>query len=144
MALKQNFCEEIYEEERNWCELIDGGLLNVYYLPVLRQFYNAIQLRLNYEYELTLNPLIRTISKLLNNVIAKIDRMIQEDQNGISINIKDLKKYFLINQLSSITNSIKSPILDNNELYSLRKKNDSSDVEDYIDDDFYYEKPKVA
>lgn len=145
MALKQNFYEEIYDEERNWIELLDSNLINVYYLPVLKQFYYERQVRLSYEYELTLNPIIKSMSNLLNNIIVKIDYIIEEDQKGIPVNIVELKNYFLINQLNNnIISNEQRPIQENIGIYALRKKSDSKGLEDYTDDDFYYENQKVA
>ena len=145
MELKQNFYDEINEKEEIWIELLDLNLLNVYYLPILKKFYYETQLKLNHEYELTLNPIIRSMIHLLDNIMIKIDCIIEEDKSGIPVNITDLKNYFLINRLSNnISNDEKGIIVDNNGMYRLRKKYDSEGLEEYTDDDFYYENQKVA
>ena len=145
MALKENFYEEIYEEERNWSDMIDMNLLNVYYLVELKKFYYDRQVRLNYEYELTFNPIIKSMLYLLNNVLIKIDYIINEDKLNNPINIKELKNYFLINQLNNnISYVAYEEIPIDKGIYNLRQKCVNEDLDDYIDDDFYYENQKVA
>lgn len=145
MALKEKFYEEIYEEERNWTDLIDMNLLNVYYLVELRKFYNDRQLRLSYEYELTFNPIIKSMLNLINNVISKINYIINEDKMNNPINIKELKNYFLINQLNNkVSYDLYDDVQEDKGIYKLRQKSINEDLDDYIDDDFYYESQKVA
>ena len=145
MALKEKFYEEIYEEERNWTDLIDMNLLNVYYLVELRKFYNDRQLRLSYEYELTFNPIIKSMLNLINNVISKINYIINEDKMNNPINIKELKNYFLINQLNNkVSYDLYDDVQEDKGIYKLRQKSINEDLDGYIDDDFYYESQKVA
>lgn len=147
MALKNNFYDEIYKEEKNWIELLDAKLLNVYYLSELRKFYYERQVIVSHEYNLTLNPIMKSIWIVLNNMVEKLDRIDSDYKMGKRINLNELKNYFLVNILS---NNIEIPLelRQNNEkknnLYELRNKVVNEGLEDYTDDDFYYEQQKVA
>lgn len=147
MALKSNFYDEIYKEETNWIEMLDSKLLNVYYLSELRKFYYERQVIVSYEYKLTLNPIMKSIWTVLNNMVEKLDFIENEYKNGKRININELKNYFLINKLN---NNIDVPLELRKEngnkknIYELRNKVVNENLEDYVDDDFYYENSKVA
>lgn len=147
MALTNSFYEEIYNEEKNWMELLDSNLLNVYYLSELRKFYYEKQIVVSYEYKLTLNPIMKSIWIVLNTMVEKLDFIESEYKKGKRVNINDLKNYFLINRLK---NNIDIPpeLMKDNEnkknIYELRNKVVNEDLEDYTDDDFYYENQKVA
>lgn len=141
MALKQNFYDEIYDKEQMWINMINSNLLNIYYLPELRDFYVGKQERLNYEYELTGNDLIRSISYSLNNIVVKLDYFIDEDKKGNIINLKELLDLFLTNKLNNNVSYVNSNVSQNNKnLYELRNKVINEGSEDYLDDDFYYNK----
>ena len=147
MALKNDFYEEIYKEEKNWIEMIDSKLLNVYYLSELRKFYYERQVIVSYEYNLTLNPIMKSIWTILNNMVSKLDFIEIEYKKGKRINISELKNYFLINRLSNnidIPLELKKDNENKRNIYELRNKVVSEDLEDYTDDDFYYENEKVA
>lgn len=145
MALNTNFYEEIYEKEKTWIDIIKSNLMNIYYLPELRDFYFKKQERLNYEFELTGNEFIKAFSNAITTIIIKINYLIDEDKKGNIVNINEICNYFLINKLNnnmSYTNSDKLNKITNNKnnLYELRKKIVDENLEDYIDDDFYYNK----
>lgn len=147
MALKNNFYDEIYKEETNWIEMLDAKLLNVYYLSELRKFYYERQVTVSYEYKLTLNPIMKSIWTVLNNMVEKLDFIESEYKKGKRINLNELRNYFIINILN---NNIDIPpeLIKNTEskknIYELRNKAVNADLEDYTDDDFYYENQKVA
>lgn len=147
MALKKDFYEEIYKEEINWIEMLNAKLLNVYYLLELRKFYYERQVIVSHEYNLTLNPIMKSIWTVLNNMVEKLDHIDSDYKMGKRINLNELKNYFLINILS---NNVEIPLelRKNSEnkknLYELRNKIINEGAEDYIDDDFYYENHKVA
>lgn len=145
MALNTNFYEEIYEKENTWIDVIKSNLMNIYYLPELRDFYFKKQERLSYEFELTGNEIIKTFSNAISTIIIKIDCLINEDRKGNIVNINEICDYFLINKLNNnmtYTSSDKLNKITNNKnnLYELRKKIVDENLEDYIDDDFYYNK----
>lgn len=147
MALKNDFYDEIYKEEINWIEMLDSKLLNVYYLLELRKFYYERQVIVSYEYNLTLNPIMKSIWTVLNNMVEKLDNIESDYKMGKRINLNELKNYFLVNMLS---NNIEIPLElrqnneNKNKLYELRNKVVNEGLEDYTDDDFYYEQQKVA
>ena len=95
MALKSNFYDEIFKEEKNWIEMLDSNLLNVYYLVELRNFYYERQIIVGREYNLSLNPVMKSIWVVLNNMVEKLDRIEADYKIGKRININELKNYFL-------------------------------------------------
>ena len=148
MALDKNFYSEIYEKETMWIDMLKSNLMNVYYLPEIKKFYIEKQAVLDYEFQLTRNDIMRSISFALNNIIVKIDDFIKEDKKGTVIILEDLIDLFLINIFNKnmpIINKSDINITQQNKksLYELRKKITDQNNEDYIDDDFYYNK-KVA
>ena len=149
MALKNNFYDEIYDEERNWIDMIDSNLLNVYYLLELRKFYYERQVIISDEYKLTLNPFMKSIWSILNNIVEKLDFIESEYKKGKRVNISELKKFFVINIINNnipVVNkkNVNQIQQDKKSLYDLRKQVIGEMNEDYIDDDFYYENQKVA
>ena len=149
MALTQDFYKDILEKEKTWITNLQYNLLNIYYLPELKNFYQEKQNRLIYEGDLTNNMLIRSISFTINKLMDKIDEFIKLNEEGKDIDLQELKNYFLISVLNNDVYYIKKDRLEeisNNkhDLYELRQKLEYKDLEDYIDDDFYYENQKVA
>ena len=149
MALNKNFYNEIYKKETMWIDMLKLNLINVYYLSEIKEFYQEKQKRLNYEYELTGNSIMKSISFVLNNIIVKLDFFINEDKKGKIIRLTELNNLFLINVL----NNNLAPVNKKNpsemkqgkkSLYELRNKITGQDNEDYIDDDFYYNSQKIA
>lgn len=145
MALKNDFYDEIYREEKNWIEMLDAKLLNVYYLSELKKFYYERQIIVSYEYNLTLNPVMKSIWMVLDNIVQKLEFIESEYKKGKRVDIYELKNYFLINRLN---NNIDIPPELRKEskknIYELRNKIIQQNSEDYMDDDFYYENQKVA
>lgn len=149
MALTQDFYKEILEKEKNWIHNLQYKLLNAYYLPELKQFYQERQSRLNYESDLTGNVLIKSISFTLDRLIDKLDYFMQENQQGKDIKLEELSDYFLtsvLNNSFSYVNQNKLDTIKENKknLYELRQQVLSEGKEDYLDDDFYYDNRKVA
>lgn len=140
MALNQKFYQEIYDKEEMWLKMLQSNLINVYYLPELKKFYEEKQKRLDYEIELTGNDLLKSFSISLNNLIIKLDYLIEEDKNNNFINLNVLTDFFLINKLNNNISNIKRISEQKNSLYELRKKIVNENNEDYMDDDFYYNK----
>ena len=149
MALTQDFYKDILEKEKSWITNLQYNLLNIYYLPELKNFYQEKQNRLIYEGDLTGNMLIRTISFTLDKLMDKIDEFIKLNEEGKDIDLQELKNYFLISVLNNDVYYIKKDRLEeisNNkhDLYELRQKVINEGSEDYLDDDFYYPGKKAA
>ncbi len=149
MALNKNFYSEIYEKETMWIDMIKLNLINVYYLSEIKEFYTEKQNQLEYEYELTGNGMMRSISLTLNNIIVKLDFFIDEDRKGKIIRLRELNNLFLINVLNNNLPHINKKNVnqiqqDKKSLYELRKQISTQGNEDYIDDDFYYNSQKIA
>lgn len=149
MALTQDFYKDILEKEKSWIINLQYNLLNIYYLPELKNFYQEKQNRLIYEGDLTGNMLIRTISFTLDKLMDKIDEFIKLNEEGKDIDLQELKNYFLISVLNNDVYYIKKDRLEeisNNkhDLYELRQKVINEGSEDYLDDDFYYPGKKAA
>jgi len=115
--------------------MIKSKLINAYYLPELRKFYEEKQEKLNYEYELTGNDFIKNISFVLNNIIVKIDYFIKKYKNGEEININELSDYFLINKFNNnVSND--TELQNKKDIYKLINKFEN---DDNLEDDFYYD-----
>lgn len=140
MALNEKFYLSIYNKEKVWGDMLNKNLLNIYYLPELKQFYSEIQKKLDYEVNLTGNELIKNILLSINQMVEKLDYFINEDKKGNVVNIKELKDLFLTNILTNNINIVNKNNIENkkNNLYKLRMKKDGEEYQDYTDDDFYY------
>lgn len=138
MALQYNFYEEILDNEKTWIINLEYNLLNVYYLPELKNFYDKKIQKLNKEYELTQNKLIKSIYSCLKNIVDKIDEFIEQNEKGNSVNLNELKNLFFINVLNNnfVQDKIDIPVKEDNvkSIYELRNKINSEE----LDDDFYY------
>ena len=80
-------------------------------------------------------------------MVEKLDFIESEYKKGKRININELKNYFLINRLNNnidIPPELRKEKEDKKNIYELRNKVVNEDLEDYTDDDFYYENQKVA
>ena len=149
MALTQDFYKDILEKEKSWIINLQYNLLNIYYLPELKNFYQEKQNRLVYEADLTNNMLIRGISFTINKLIDKIDEFIKLSEEGKDIDLKELRNYFLISVLNNDVYYVKKDRLEEindskNNLYELRQKVINEGSEDYLDDDFFYTGKKAA
>lgn len=149
MALTQDFYKEIIDKEKSWLINLQYNLLNVYYLPELKKFYQEKKKRLDYEADLTGNMLIRSISFTLDKMIDKLNNFMKEYQKGNEVNLKELNNLFLISNLNNDVYYVKKDKLEEisenkNSLYELRQKVINENSEDYLDDDFYYTGRKAA
>ena len=160
MALTQKFYKEIYEKEKIWIGNLNQNLLNVFYLPELKDFYSSKYNELLSEYHLTgeSNEMIKSYLTAINKMISKIDLLDAQDRKGISADLSDLNDLFIVNLLNNniklnqkkndVVDDKKSVISSNEKLnrineelrklYKLRGRVIKSDFEDYTDD-FYYE-----
>ena len=143
MALNQKFYKEIFEKEEMWLNMIDSNLINIYYLPELKKNYEEYYKRLEYESALTGNNILKSISYAINNIIVKLDYIIEEEKKGNIINLSEIKDYFLLNLFNNNIKQINKMIAIQNhrkDLYELRKKV----INEELDDDFYYEEREKA
>ena len=153
MALKFDFYKEIFEKEKIWLTNLGFGLLNVYYLPELLDFYFLKQKTLTEEAEQTDNSLLTSLSSAMGSMIIKLNEFINLDYAGKEIDLKELNNYFITNILCNNLvetktydkeeNKLDEIVTHKSDLYELRQKLTDLNNEDYIDDDFYYNK-KVA
>ena len=138
MSLTKKIYEEIIEKETTWIGMINENLLNIFYLPELKKFYSEKKYRFDYEFQLTENDIIKSISHTLNRIIQKIDYIIEQDKIGNSVKLTELSNLFLINKLTNNVPLKKKKIEKINEnkknLYELRNKV----INEELDDDFYY------
>ena len=149
MALTQDFYKDILEKEKSWIINLQYNLLNIYYLPELKNFYQEKQNRLIYEGDLTGNMLIRTISFTLDKLMDKIDEFIKLNEEGKDVDLQELRNYFLISVLNNdvyyvIKDRLEEINDSKNNLYELRQKVINEGSEDYLDDDFFYTGKKAA
>ena len=149
MALTQDFYKEILEKEKTWIINLQYNLLNIYYLPELRNFYQEKQNRLIYESDLTQNVLIKSISFTIDKLMDKIDEYLKLNEEGKDVNLQELKNYFLISVLNNDFYYVKKDRLEEindskHNLYELRQKVINENSEDYLDDDFFYTGKRAA
>jgi len=149
MALTQDFYKDILDKEKTWITNLQYNLLNIFYLPELRKFYQEKQSRLIYEGDLTDNPLIRSISFTINKLIDKIDEYISLNESGKEVDLQELKNFFLISVLNNDIYYVKKDKLEQindskHNLYELKQKIINEGREDYLDDDFYYSGKKAV
>ena len=137
MVLQYDFYQEIIDKEKTWIINLDYNLLNIYYLPELKSFYEEKLNRLNYECSVRPNKLIKAIANCIENMVFKLDYFINENDAGNDINIKELSNYFLLNILQNSITEYEEILPKELEksIYNLRKKIETED----LDDDFYYE-----
>lgn len=137
MALNQKFYREIFEKEEMWMNMIDSNLINIYYLPELKKIYEEYHKRIEYEFALTGNGILKSISYAINNIIVKLDYIIESEKQGKMINLNELKEYFLLNLFNNNIKPLNKMIVLQNhkkDLYELRNKV----INEELDDDFYY------
>lgn len=148
MALSNNFYDDIFNKEKYWSQLINQGLLNIYYLNGkggIKEFYLDKKKKLEYEYELAGNQIIKNFLELINNIINQIDYLTNEYRHGKLIDMSSLLNLFLHNQMNNNISEKKS-ISDTEKLriqkqvlQSLKKTHDKPlSTNDY---DYLYEEP---
>lgn len=140
MALNKNFYNEIFEKETMWEGMLKDGLLNIYYIPQMKEFYlKNVDIILK-ELEDNKNEILNSIINSLNNIISKLDFLIKEENEGNIVNLYGIVDLFLINKMHNIVlfpNNKRN--FNSKNIYDLRKKETIDDKVDYVDDDFYYD-----
>lgn len=135
-----DFCKEILEREKEWIDLSDRNLLNIYYMngkDGLKEFYSSKkdELQKNSSNSKVANQLVNMIDNILN----KIDYITQNYRNGNKININELVNLFLIYVLSGDEKNKTSDlnVLTNKALESL--EGNSILPKEEFDDDYLYD-----
>lgn len=147
MALNDNFYTDIFEKEKYCIELINKGLLNIYYLQGnngLKKYYIEKKKELNKQYDSNPNEILKKILDIITQIINKINNMEIEFRAGKEINFNNLSDLFLYTQMNSTNNINKKEEILNLQirkqvLQSLQDKyrNDEKLFDDsYIYDDF--------
>ena len=96
MALKNNFYDEIFEEEKKWIDLINSNLLNsIYFKRELKPFYLKKRTELINEYSSTKSNVIKMFIELINNILTEIDLLIQKHENNQKVDCSSLIPLFL-------------------------------------------------
>ena len=146
MALNIDFYNDIYVKEKVWITNLEYNLLNVYYLPELKIFYEEKNNILKEEYNKTQNEILKGFIIAISNIIGRIDYFIKIEKEGNLVNLYELNDLFIINRLNNDISYTKQNKIENHKksLYELRKKVINESSEEYIDDDFYYEDKKIA
>jgi len=102
MNLNDDFCKEIFKREKEWINLANKNLLNVYYINGrngLREFYESKKVELQENYSAT-SKLVKTITDMINNILLKIDFVTNEHKDGKRIDMKCITDLFLLYQLN--------------------------------------------
>lgn len=143
MALGTDFYNEICEKEKKWENMLISNLLNVYYLPELKNFYLEKLNIINAEYSINKNEISKSIILSIEKIISKLDYLINETESGNVVNIYSLLDLFVFNK------TYKSMLFPNNKNEHVAKKNiyelrEIKIKEQDIEDDFYYEDREVV
>lgn len=102
MNLNDDFCKEIFKREKEWINLANKNLLNVYYINGrngLREFYESKKIELQENYSAT-SKLVKTMTDMINNILLKIDFVTNEHKDGKRIDMKCITDLFLLYQLN--------------------------------------------
>ena len=156
MALKNNFYDEIFEEEKKWIDLINSNLLNsIYFKHELKPFYLKKMSELINEYSSTKSNVIKMFIELINNILTEIDLLIQKHENNQKVDCSSLIPLFLKNQMGSsyeqketkdssidygLNLQIKKQLLQN-DIDNIRREKPV--IDDYLYDDFPEEKVRA-
>ena len=156
MALKNNFYDEIFEEEKKWIDLINSNLLNsIYFKRELKPFYLKKRTELINEYSSTKSNVIKMFIELINNILTEIDLLIQKHENNQKVDCSSLIPLFLKNQMGSsyeqketkdssidygLNLQIKKQLLQN-DIDNIRREKPV--IDDYLYDDFPEEKVRA-
>lgn len=156
MALRNNFYNEIFEQEQKWIELVNNNLLNsIYCNLVLKPFYVERKKELESEYKLAKNIIIGQVLEIMNKIIKKIELFDVQYKNFENCDISSLIPLFLTNQMNnSVQKENNSTNVEDMDVLQIRKEilEDKirelrnipiEDQEDYLYDDFPEERRKV-
>lgn len=140
MALKSNFYDEIFTNEKRWIELINQNLLNsIYCNLVLKPFYEAKKKELEQEYKLTGNKIIEQMIIAINNIITQINIFESQYKSSQNVKMQFILPLFLTNQMNN-TNNMENRMIDNRENLNNGILNSEND---YMYDDFPDEIKKI-
>ena len=153
MALKNNFYEEIFKNERKWIEMIDRNLLNPIFCNFeLKPFYVKKREEIKSEYEITGNHILEELIYIIDGIIEALDECQFTYENSRFVDIRKLLPLFVTSQMNNNTTKKDSK----KTLEELRKKKEflmneirsykkeQKEAEDYLYDDFPEEHNKVA
>jgi len=153
MALKNDFYEEIFINEKKWIEMIDKNLLNNIFCNLeLRPFYLKKKDEIKKEYELNNNPILGQILSIIDNIINKLDEFEIQYKNLRYVNIKELLPLFLTSQMNNNSKKEeKKEVIEDlknekklleEEIINYNRK--EKELEDYVYDDFPLDHKKIS
>ena len=150
MALKNNFYNEIINNEEKWTDLINRNLLTSIYCKFeLKPFYVEKKTELETELKESDNLILTSMLLAIDNIIDKIDLFISQYENFEVVDFKTLLPLFLNNQMNNSNENKKNKIealkQQRSELKNMvdeYKKIKSQADNDYVYDNFYEEEPK--
>ncbi len=151
MALKDNFYNEITENEKKWIELIKDNLLNVVYCNLeLKPFYIEKKKELEEEYIKTGNVIIGDTLGIIKSIVDKLEEFNNFYKESKFIDFKSLLPLFLTNQMN---NSLQSQNTSDVNRLDIRRQIIEDEIrkysaqknfqDDYLYDDFPEEHKKV-
>lgn len=151
MALKDNFYNEITENEKKWIELIKDNLLNVIYCNLeLKPFYIEKKKELEEEYIKTGNVIIGDTLGIIKSIVDKLEEFNNFYKESKFIDFKLLLPLFLTNQMN---NSLQSQNTSDVNRLDIRRQIIEDEIrkysaeknfqDDYLYDDFPEEHKKV-
>ena len=123
MALRNEFYQEIEDNEKYWKELNNRKLLNPIYLNIeLKPFYENKKQELEEELKNSNNPLLFNILNIINNILSKIEDIDNSYRSGKEFNISDLVTQFLQSQMNNENKIEKKPAIDRKKYLEDLKK----------------------
>lgn len=145
MNLNDNFCKEIFKREKEWIDLSNRNLLNIYYINGkngLKEFYSMKKSELQNNYSAN-SKVVKEILDLINDIINKIDSITKEYREGKKVDLDSLINLFLLYKLNDCKNNnssnlgeLQSKALDKLGGNFILEK-EEYDEDDYLYDDLY-------
>ena len=106
MYLSDDFCKQIFENEKKWIDLASRKLLNIYYLngkDGMKDFYTSKKKEL--EKNSSNSKMAKKLVGMLDDVLNKIESITESYKSGNEININELVNLFLIYKLSEVNDT---------------------------------------
>ena len=152
MALKSDFYEEIFTNEKKWIEMINKNLLNNIYCNLeLKPFYTQKREDIRKEYESTNNPILGQILTIMNGIVNRLEEFEYQYKALRYVDVKTILPLFLTSQMNNNSDrKVKEDKIEDlrEEKKYLEKeiqnyKRSSKEIEDYVYDEFPIDHKKI-
>lgn len=140
MALNEDLCNEVYNQEKIWINQINNNLINPLYCDyVLKSFYLTARKKMKESLDKD-NNLSKSI-EYINKILEKIEEFANEYRNGNETNITSLIPFLLINQINNNKDNIQGfsefdKLSIKSQVQRYLSKDPIDKIPDYVYDDF--------